>query len=348
MTYLSGLPAQGEINSTAIAVLERLVPKRLGPFDSWANTQFAFGNALTQHFIGYYKGHCPTPCECDEQYGEGTLFWAAPFGNYVREKSRDRFPAFTNGIAGVLVGYDYNGFQDVLIGGALGYAFNNVRYSERLGRASINQESAVLYAAWNRPHLYLNVALWGGLSQTANKRHSFLTITSKANFSSWNLCPHVELSSPFCLTQCQKYVIDPFVAFDWANHWQRHLREHGRSGFNIVLNNLHASILRSEVGIRLFETIDYAWGQLIMEEKASYVNKTPTQKGRGTARFIGAESSFEVETLWPSAQNLGVIQIHAEGVPACQSDIYASIDYQGEFGSSYQSHELTLTVGKSF
>ncbi len=355
LTYLSGLPTNGQINSTAIAALDGLVPDSIGPFDSWANTQLAFADALTQHSMIHHKNSSQNWVEqdgqicCDEtRKKENSSLWFAPFGNFVYEKKRHEIPKFSNEIAGALLGYDYNGIQDVTIGGGLAYAFNYVHYAKKLGHAAINQESAVAYASLNKPHFYMNVALWGGLFQTSNKRRSILSITSKAHPWGWNLSPHLELSTPFSIAQCHKYVIDPFVTLDWVNNWQYHYREQGSSGFNIVLHKQYASILRSEIGIRFYETLQYAWGRLVFEEKVSYANRTRIHKGSGTAYFIGAFSTFEVETLNSSAQNLGIGQIHIECIPLNLKDFYGSIDYQGEFGTSLQSHMLTLTIGKDF
>lgn len=347
LTYLSGLPANGEINTIAIASLDDLVPSSVGPFDSWANTQFALTDTLTQHCIIHQKnaGHhscCFKSCEKDSS------LWLALFGSYVHEKAHQAIPAFSNKIAGALLGLDYMGLQDVVIGGGLAYAYNSVHYFQSLGDASIYQESAVLYATWNKSHFYMNAALWGGIFQSTNERRSFTFITSKAKPSGWNLSPHIELSAPFLISSCYSVVIDPFVTFDWAHNWQSHFHEEGSSGFNIELNKQHASIFRSELGLRFYETLQYEWGCLILEEKISFVNRTPIDKGNGIASFIGAFSSFDVETLNSSAQNLGCAQIHIEWVPSNIHDIYASLDYQGGFGTAFQSHLLAFTMGKNF
>lgn len=351
LTYLTGLPANGEINSIAISMLDNLVPRSIGPFDSWANTQFALSDALTQHCILHPKNSIQDPCsnQLNFETADGTSsLWLSAFGNYVHEKSQHAFPHFSNKIAGALLGYDYTALQDVVIGGGLAYAYNSIHYFRQYGNAYINQESAVLYATWNNPCFYINAAIWGGAFQATNKRRSLTFITSTARPSGWNLSPHIELGAPFLITSTREWIADPFISFDWANNWQYHYREHGSSGFNIRLNNQHASILRSELGVRFFETFQYTWGLLILEEKVSYVNRTPLHKGRGTARFIGALASFDVETLNSSAQNQGNIQLHMECVPSNLQNVYSSVDYQGGFGSSFQSHMLTLTIGKNF
>jgi Autotransporter beta-domain len=362
LTYLSGLPMHGAINSSAIAMLNNLVPRSIGPFDSWANTQFTLADTLTQHCMIHHTNWFKNtmnrngqvacfeqhPCLVDAAKEETSSLWMALFGNYVHEKAQHAIPSFSNKITGALLALDYKGIQDVVIGGGLAYAFNYVHYFESLGHAAINQESAVLYASLNKSHFYMNAALWGGVSQASNKRRSFTHITSKANPSGWNLSPHLELSAPFPITQCENFVIDPFVTFDWAHNWQCHFRERGSSGFNIVLNNQYASVFRSEIGFRFYETLQYGWGHLIIEEKVSYINKTPIRRGIGTASFIGAASSFDVETFNPSTQNQGTAQIHIECIPSDLENLYASVDYQGEFGSSFQSHMLIFTMGKNF
>ncbi|MFA6916127.1 MAG: autotransporter domain-containing protein [Parachlamydiales bacterium] len=353
LTYLSGLPLDGQINSISIATLDNLVPKHIGPFDSWANTQFALSDALTQHCI-MHQGNRRNACShrlplLDFELDAGTSsLWLSAFGNYVHEKGKHSFHGYSNNIAGALLGLDYKGIQDVVLGGGLAYAYNSVRYFEDYGSASINQESAVLYASWNNPCFYMNAALWGGHFHTSHHRRSLGFITSKAKPCGWNLTPHFEISSPFIFPSAHEIIVDPFITLDWANNWQSHYREHGSSGFNIKLNDLHASIFRSELGLRFFETFHCRCGRLLLEEKISYVNKTPIHKGKGRASFIGAASSFGVETLNFSSQNQGNVQLHVEYLPSCIENIYSSFDYQGGFGSSFQSHMLTLMIGQNF
>lgn len=324
LTYLSGLPAAGEINSVSLAVLDNLVPQSIGPFDSFANTQFAFSDALTQHLIDINHS-------CDDS----ASMWLSAFGNCVQEH------AFSNKIYGVVLGLDYRDIQDVVIGGGVAYAYNAVHYCHGYGKASINQESAVVYAAWNNECIYMNAALWGGAFQTTNKRRSLSLITSTAKPYGWNLAPHFEVSVPFSQ-------LEAFMAFDYANNWQTHFRERGSSGFNIKLNNQYAAIFRSEIGFRFFETFSWDWCHLVLEEKISYVNRTPTHKGKGAAAFIGSISSFGVETMDSSSKNLCTIQLHAECTPSNLNNMQASFDYQGGFGSSFESHMLTLNLIKNF
>jgi hypothetical protein len=345
LTYLNGLPTQGEINSIAIATLDDLVPKSIGFYDSWANTQFMLSNTLTQHAI--LHRNTADSCHCDAKMENAYSIWLAPFGNYVHQSKRQAIPTYTNKIGGAVLGFDYNYAPSSIFGAGIAYAFNSIDYSRPPSHASMNQESAVLYTSWNKV-VYINAALWGGLYQASSTRKSFTLITSKSNPHGWNLTPHFEISKRFALTKSSFYCIEPFVMLDWTNNWQSHYREKGFSGFNLVLKNYHVSILRSETGVRFYQTFLYGWGSLVLEEKGSYVNRTPLGKRRATAAFIEADSSFSVETLSSNGQNHGLIEFHLEGIPCNSKGVYGSLDYQGEFGSSFQSQSIALTVGKNF
>lgn len=336
LTYLSGLPDQGEINSIAIAAFDSLVPRAIGPFDSLANTQFLLSETLTQARL--------FPCSCSSE-GESSL-WLAPFGNTIRQNRRQSIPTFTNHIAGALLGFDYCYNPCVILGGGVAYAYNDVHYSKHLGHSKIDHESAVLYASFDQPCFCINVSLWGGVYQASNKRKSLLSITSHEKSNGWTLTPHIELSK--ALPFCQTLTFEPYLMVDLANSWHSHYREKGLSGFNITLKERCASILRNEIGVRFYETFTCDWGCLILEEKIGYVNRAPLGKKTQKASFIESFSSFEVRTLSSASQNNAVIALHLEYLPSCFGNVFASIDYQGEFGSTFQSHAVIATVGKNF
>lgn len=354
LTYLNGLPGNGEINSISISTLDSLVPKSIGPFDSWANTQYALSDALTQHSL-FHRNSSRCLCPCNSALpsfhfdNTNSSLWLSVLGSYVREKSHRTIPNFSNNITGVLLGYDYLGIKDVVIGGGFAYAHNSIHYGNRGGKAASDQEYGFIYLSHSGPVFYVNFALWGGVFHTKNKRQSLGLITSTANPSGWNLSPHVEISAPMPMSlSCLQFIVDPFVTLDWSHNWQNHYCEKGDSGFNISLSDQHASILRSEIGLRFYETFQFCWGNLFLEEMLSYVNRAPIHGKKVNAAFIGSWSSFQVDTLNSSAINQGIYQLHAECSPTSLKGVYASLDFQGSFGSQINSQTLTFSIGKSF
>jgi hypothetical protein len=82
-------------------------------------------------------------------------------------------------------------------------------------------------------------------------------------------------------------------------------------------------------------------------EKLSYVNKLPFQTGSVTAFLTGSPGSFTVETL-TGTQNLGVGQFELIFNPTKRKLPRLALGYQGEFGSKFQSHQVLLSLEKTF
>jgi uncharacterized protein with beta-barrel porin domain len=284
-----------------------------------------------------------TPCLEDPTYS----LWIEGFGTYAHQKKDSNFVALTNWIGGGMLGFDYRGIQDTVIGIGGAYAYNHVHYSKSAGHARFHQEFLTLYGSWNRKYLFINAALWGGLYQLKNERDTLGMMTSTANIDGQLLVPHLEISTPFHPMDSW-FVIEPFVMFDWANNWQGKVREHGASGFNLKIGSTYSSMLRSEIGLRFFESIHYQWGDLIFQEKASYVNKLPFHTNRQSAAFVASASSFGIEVFSNKTQNLGVVQLSSQFIPCSKKYPYGALNYQGEFGSSFQSHLVSIEIGKYF
>lgn len=276
-------------------------------------------------------------------------FRVIPFGNLSRQQASKKIPSFKDEIAGITTTFDYRFNRHSLLGIGLSYAFDYVEVAEGLGHSKINEEFATLYASWNFSHLFINTALWGGLFQVNNERHTlpnFAKITSVSHTKGWLLSPHFEMAFPFNAASSW-LTIDPFFMVDWANGWQQAFQERGASGLNISLEDQYSSLLRSEAGIRFYEVLQYNWGFVLFKEKASFVNKKPFHTGPAAAFFVGAPSSFAVETFGSQTENLGVAEFQLELIPRNPKYPYGTIDYQGEFGGSY-SHTLCLEIRQRF
>lgn len=274
--------------------------------------------------------------------------WFSPFGNYAKQKKVGSSPdARVSSVGGVL-GFDYRGIEDVLIGTGVSYAFNYISVGESAGHAGSHQGMAFLYSSWTRKYFYINGAIWGGGYSTDNVRHSLGgRASSYANIKGGLLVPHLEMSTPF-YAKTDWCIVDPFVMFDWANNWQGSMHEQGSSGFNINIGSTYMSLLRTELGFRFFERVDTSWGSVSFTEKLSYVNKKPFYSGNSTAFFTGSLSTFGLDVFSNQVQNLGVVQFSTEFTPKTTKYPYGGINYQGEFGTSFQTHFCSVEIGKNF
>ena len=202
--------------------------------------------------------------------------------------------------------------------------------------------------------MYVDGALWASIFQTHQARNIHLTsfqFKSISHPEGFQLTSHFELGynkeKPLYTSASFDFFINPFTMLDWANNWQQSYQEKGNSPFNAGQNAQYSSFLRTEAGLRFYETFFFKKWTLLLEEKGSYVNKTPFNVGRVNAFLVGSAGSFTVETF-TSSQNLGVVEMLFGFEPINRCYPYGSLSYQGEFGSGFQSHQVTTEVSWDF
>lgn len=374
LTQLSGVgfpSVNGFIDSVATFLAP---PSTIGPYSSALNIQLAASYGLSSHLgmrtcekiLFSQQETCPPtpisdslihpeietpepaePPSCDWQPTNYEI-WMEPFGNYLYQKGSGPIPAFSNKIAGTLAGFDYH-TGSFLVGGALGYGYNSIHYGQSLGRGQIREELACVYTSYVRPYFYFNAVLWGGLYQVKNVRHSlFGLITSRAHTRGWLFTPHVEIASPIALSNHPWCIFQPFVMLDWTKSWQKRFSEHGSSGFNLVIKRQYNELVRSEGGLRIYQDFARRFGQIILEEKISYVNQMILRTKRVESFFIGSISTFPVAVNSLKPQNLVGTEFRVGFFSYSQRKPYAILDFCGEFGSSYQSYFTSVELGFDF
>lgn len=378
-------PATGVLNQAAI--VKSVVPEFAVSLESATNTLLSATAALNSHILLQHKQYQalerhkpfwlerteddrdaiglvasnelgknwfskkPKPVEVCEPPKDPSrfLFWVEPFFAYDKQKKEGGNPASKNEIGGILAALDYRQSERIVLGGGFGYAFDYTAYAEKIGHAKINQEIAYFYSSFQWNWIFLNATVLGGIYQLNYDRHSAGIITSKGKTDGWIASPHLEVSAaPYFDPNWSSFLIESFVMFDWVNNWQSHYTETGPSGLNLVMQDLYSSLLRSEIGMRLYEILSYRWGNIFIEEKVSYINKAPFHVGPVPVFFVGSISSFSVATGSSSVQNLGGVQVYTSFVPANEKYPYLSIDLQGEFGSSFQGYFVGLELGQNF
>lgn len=276
--------------------------------------------------------------------------WLGILGEYTKEKSQHQTPGFESGSGGFVAGFDYQQEDQCLplAGAAIAYAYTHVHEKQGAGHANINQGALTAYGAWDARNWYVDLGLWLGLYHANNVRNVALfgipagAATSSTN--GWQLTPHLEFGYEHNMDWLR---IEPFEMIDWVACWENGFEEHGVGRLNMGQRGRFCSLLRNELGFRFQETLAYDWGSLTLREKSSYVYQKTFHTGVISAYLVGSAGSFTVTTL-TGAQNLGVCEFEALFVPENQNYPYATLSYQGEFGSRYQSHQGMASLGLDF
>jgi outer membrane autotransporter protein len=368
---------QSTIASVALhdIFLNSVTPQSTGPYSSGYYTQLAASAALGTRFIEQNKLWAKRKTSQAEiaqgelAYNKDTLLvqnspavscvekletpekhnalWITPFGNYVHLKAQGLIPSYTNEVGGILLGYDHQD-SNYIIGTSAGYAFNYIDYSRGIGHSKLQEEMVSLYGAYYLDHFWFDVALWGGLYQLSNVRHTLSTITSKSSTHGWIFSPHLEMASPWALDNCERYFIEPFFMLDWVNNWQHGYTEHGAAGLNLKMKNLYGSLLQSEVGLRFYEQFEYRWGDFCLEEKLSYVNQAPFHLNRANTAFVASASTFPIAVGSTKTENLGAVQLTGIFKPQNHSYPFGGVTIQVMGNGSYQSYFASLFAGIDF
>ncbi len=272
--------------------------------------------------------------------------WLAPFGTYSKYRSGNSFPTVRNRSIGGMLGFDYNEWDWLLVGGGLAYAYQDINYLDDMGSGKVHQELASLYATWYGPVVTIDGALFGGIYQLENHRKTLGFLTSKSNVDGGLLAAHLGVEKEISYSQRNSFT--PFGSLDWVNNWQGEVRETGKSGFNMRIDSHWISLLRTELGIRLAQRFKKSWGELKLEEGGSYVNKVPFNADKVSGFFVGSVSTFNLALFNDEVQNLGALYLAAYFTPTVIDRPVISMQYQGEFGGKQISNTLVVEFKQRF
>lgn len=273
--------------------------------------------------------------------------WIAPYSLFATYDKGHSFPKFDEWSVGGIIGFDYLGWENVVLGGGAAYSYQDIDYSGNQGDANIHQELLTIYAAWHGNHISIHGALWGGIYQLHNKRKTMGSITSTSNVDGGIFSPHLEIGTPFKINHTV-LTIEPYVMFDWVNNWQGSVKESGSAGLNLRIDSHYVSLLRSEIGLNLTQHLQYQSGDLTFDESVSYVNRAPFNADKEQAFFVGSASTLSVQLFSDRVENLGALRLSMRYTPCSLKYPYVSLSYIGEFGTNLILNTVALEVGMRF
>lgn len=279
--------------------------------------------------------------------------WFEAVGAWAHQKAQHQTVGFSPTTGGAILACDRLLTPQWLVGGGLAYLFTHIHEKQDQGYSNINQEEAFVYSSWDNQHFYVDMLVMGGgvqIDQVRKTKMTGFSFRSSSHPNGWQLLPHVELGfkkNVFNQAKTTAFSLNPFAMVDWANAWQEGFKEKGNSPFNAGQKSSHGSLLRTEAGLRFYETLFFQSWNFTVQEKLSYVNTQSFQAGKVNAFLVGSPGAFTVETL-SSAQNLGVAQLAMTFDPVNGRYPTSTLFYQGEFGSHYQSHQLNIELAWQF
>src|SRR5579862_7803162 len=279
--------------------------------------------------------------------------WFEAIGAWAHQKAQHQTVGVDPATGGAILACDRLITPRWRVGGGAAYLFTHIHEKDNQGHSNINQEEVFIYGSWDNQKFYVDMLVMGGALQIDQVRKIAMTgfsFRSTSHPNGWQLLPHLELgykANIFNPSKMRKFCFNPFVMLDWANAWQERYKEKGDGPFNAAQKSYYGSLLRTEAGLRFYETFFFNRWNFTIQEKISYVNTQSFNAGKVNAFLVGSPGAFTVETL-SSAQNLGVAQLAMTFDPLRSCFPKTTFFYQGEFGSKYQSHQLNIELAWQF
>jgi len=271
--------------------------------------------------------------------------WAMGFGQFSHQNEQDQTPSFHFNSGGFFVAYDYGNSDQGCIGALAGYAHSSTHAHHSMENSDIDAGYFSIYGMRFISDFFIDAAIWGNFMSVDQKRNITFTDfneTAKSSYHAKQLDLHLGTGYDFNINTG---TIEPFALLDWVSEWDPSYQEKGAAPYNMKISSRTSWMLRFETGLNGYYTTTHHWGIFIAQTKLSYVYKKPHNVGHLHAAIINAPSAFGVEafTATQSLFSPGVElfwQTNWNG--------FASISYDGEFGSGYTSNQFYGKIGYSF
>jgi uncharacterized protein with beta-barrel porin domain len=282
--------------------------------------------------------------------------WIAGFGNLGTQAEQNQNPRFDFATGGVMLGFCYTAFDvfsswidSAIVGASLAYTHTSIDQEHNFGNNTSQAGYLSLSGAVNISSYYIDLAWWNGLQDAENERHQFFSGYSsraKSSFNSYigDLHAAVGYDYRFVLKNANG-ILEPFVGFDWAYVQDPSYNETGGGPYNMKLDSKFSSTLQTEIGVNTYFQWKREFGFFVVQNKFSYILRTPFGVGNRSVNIVGSPGSFNVVAF---TQNQSLFSPSLELTWCKNNGLYGAVVYEGEFGSGWTSNEIVGRIGKVF
>lgn len=228
--------------------------------------------------------------DCDEQNCEWTG-WLETGGGTSNLRSSRQTPALHMSSFEVTGGLQRSLCCDLTVGLAGSYEYDHVRYSHN-GKSNRNSEFVALYGLY-RPCIVYGFAdfVYGHTSNHLSRAIQVGLLRykthSKPNSSQFTFYGEVGFD-----WRLEGFLIQPFFGIQSGKNWRKQVRENGRTGWELAVQQHRWSATSSRLGVHattnnccdcIDMSLDLAWNQLLS-----------SPRNNGTARFTEFGTPFQI------------------------------------------------------
>lgn len=327
------------VNSLA-ATLNLLHPAKFADLDPiiFNNHSLLYSN-ICHHFDELY---CCIKPECRLN------IWGKAFGNFQSRGTDGFITGYNSTTAGIFVGLDCCPINHLCFGSGFAFTADDIRWKEEEADALAETFYGFLYSSLNCQRYFLQAIV--SLSYSFIDGNRFIRISPelqrKTNHTNHALTYGGRLNGGLNFNLPCQLFLQVYDSFDLGNVDSGSFTEGGGVSLNLQVDKRSSLHLRNELGIQLSRTFiscgTVCWTPSI---GVSWVYRNPLTGNDMTARFQGQSVQFTVNTRDKVTNQ---VSPQASLIVNSASGIYLSAYYDGQFGSGWNSNEVSIHMGKNF
>jgi outer membrane autotransporter protein len=156
---------------------------------------------------------------------------------------------------GVSTGFDLDLWKNWILGAAVGYSYDHLKWKEDLGHANIQDGFGALYFSCSGKYAYLFGAAMGSYDHYKTARHieigegvlTEIDRTAHGSHHGWHGSGHLQAGLLFG----KKVQFSPFVQANYIYIHESSFNEHGAKSLDLHVDKKNSDLLEGEVGIQL-------------------------------------------------------------------------------------------------
>ena len=245
------------------------------------------------------------------------------------------------------IGLDYAITDSVKVGLTTGYGYSNYKMKLNGSKGTTNSGRLGVYGLWQvNPDWYVNGAAYYAHHRFRGDRiMTVLPAVAHQKHSGNHISGLVEVGRDIALPQAM--TLTPYMSGGAVYFNEGRYTETGAGVQNLKVNSRHATTLQGKTGAQLAHLWDwdkstpvYSFGRLgVTYRRAldSYQNVTASLAGQGGGFSVRTKNKNRVM----ANPSIGV-------TASLQKDIYATIAYEGELGTTSRNHQAMIRVNWKF
>ena len=140
-------------------------------------------------------------------------------------------------------------------------------------------------------------------------------------------------------------LIETFILSDWTFLFEGSIVEYGIGPLDMTVQARNSSLLLVEGGLRSYQSWHMEGDTWILRQTIAYVFKNPHSIGHLIAAIPNGPGTFTVQSF---AKNQNLLTLGFEASYFSEIGWFGTLNYNGEFGSDYESNVVQAKIGCNF